>query len=106
MLLAPLPTPKMIISRILTPLFDSKIFNADFLIVQRVCNRSYFNFKYADQNYTEKSQKISRSILKHSWCQGGDLNSRPPAYETSALNQLSYPDIKARNYRQKALNFL
>ncbi len=28
------------------------------------------------------------------WCQGGDLNSRPPAYETSALNQLSYPDLK------------
>lgn len=27
-----------------------------------------------------------------SWCQEGDLNPRPPAYETSALNQLSYLD--------------
>lgn len=26
------------------------------------------------------------NILKDNfWCQGGDLNSRPPAYETSAL---------------------
>lgn len=24
-------------------------------------------------------------FLKVRWCQGGDLNSRPPAYETSAL---------------------
>ncbi len=29
------------------------------------------------------------------WCQRGDLNPRPPAYETSALNQLSYLDKNA-----------
>ena len=28
------------------------------------------------------------------WYQRGDSNPRPPAYETSALNQLSYPDLK------------
>lgn len=33
---------------------------------------------------------------KKKWCQGGDLNSRPPAYETSTLNQLSYPDNKPK----------
>ncbi len=32
------------------------------------------------------------NVMLH-WCQGGDLNPRPPAYETSALNQLSYPDL-------------
>lgn len=40
-----------------------------------------------------------------SWCQEGDLNPRPPAYETSALNQLSYLDkkIKEQDYTK---NFL
>lgn len=32
------------------------------------------------------------SINQKKWCQRGDLNPRPPAYETSALNQLSYFD--------------
>ncbi len=31
-------------------------------------------------------------IKSNLWCQEGDLNPRPPAYETSALNQLSYLD--------------
>ena len=30
---------------------------------------------------------------ERTWYQRGDLNSRPPAYETSALNQLSYLGI-------------
>ena len=37
-------------------------------------------------------------FIEKKWCQGGDLNPRPPAYETSALNQLSYPDT----YLEKA----
>lgn len=41
-------------------------------------------------------------IKSNLWCQEGDLNPRPPAYETSALNQLSYLDtsnfIKIKNY--------
>ncbi len=40
-------------------------------------------------------------IESNQWCQEGDLNPRPPAYETSALNQLSYLDtsnfIKIKN---------
>ncbi len=34
-----------------------------------------------------------------SWCQEGDLNPRPPAYETSALNQLSYLDKKNKRIK-------
>lgn len=32
------------------------------------------------------SIRISMRVIESNlWCQGGDLNSRPPAYETSAL---------------------
>lgn len=41
-----------------------------------------------------------------SWCQEGDLNPRPPAYETSALNQLSYLDaskIQSKKIKNKII---
>ena len=60
----------------------------------RFLSKAYHSLRKNSKKGKLQKRRFKYRKIGHLWCHGGDLNSRPPAYETSALTSWATVTLK------------